>query len=204
LIRRLATAWSILLVLMPLVAGCSMMPVRNSALAVTGRGESSARLQGDFDKAYYAYASDDSVTVVLIAGPEDNPTQAATVRLFWAPKAGQTPIAPEATNATVQYIVFADRRTDDGFFREVGVYSGAGYLFLEDKPGVARITGSLWEADLLLADRSERFKDLLGQSRLTGTFTARRDEQKVNELLRLLNTRVTQRLGYPRLVRAGD
>lgn len=202
--RCRANVWAVLLMLLPLLGGCSLMPVGNSALAVTSRGDSSTRLRGDFDKAYYAYESGDSVTVVLIAGPEDNPTQAATVRLFWAPKAGRTPIAPEATNATVQYIVFADRRTEAGFYREVGVYSGAGYLYLDNEPGLARITGSLWEADLMLADRSERFKDLLGQSRLTGNFTARRDEQKVSELLRLLNTRVTDRLGYPRLVRADD
>lgn len=201
--RSILTAVALLLWL-PALGGCSLMPVRNSALAVTSRDDSGARLRGDFNTAYYAYDSANAVTVVLLAGPEDNPTQAATIRLFWAPQAGKTPISPDATNATVQYIVFADRRTEDGFYREVGVYNGAGYLYLDAKPGVAQLTGSLWQSDLLLADRSERFNDLLGQSRIAGSFSARRDEQKVSQLLRQLNHRVSTRLGYPRLVRADD
>ena len=201
--RRLAACW-VLLVLLPLAGGCSWLPVRHAALAVTSREDANTRLQGDFDQAYYAFESDDEVVVVLTDGPDAQPTQAAVIRLFWTPQAGLTPIAPEATNATVQYIVFADRRTQEGLFHEVGVYSGAGYLFLEDSPGTSRLSGSLWQADLLLADRSERFKDLLGQSRLTGSFTARRDNQKVGGLLRQLNTHITDRLGYPRLVHAGD
>lgn len=202
--RHPALAVLALLLLLPFGAGCSAIGMNRSALAVTSRSDPGTRLQGSFDSAYYAYDGDNAVTVVLVAGPEDNPTQAASIRLFWAARAGRTPIAPEATNATVQYIVFADRRTDAGFFREVGVYGGAGFLFLNTKPGESQLTGSLWEADLLLADRSERFKDLLGQSQLEGSFTARRDEQKVAQLLQLLNARVTDRLGYPRLVRAED
>jgi len=193
-----------LVLFLPALTGCSLVPVRNSALAVTSRDDAGTRLRGDFDTGYYAFDSENAVTVVLLAGPEDNPTQAATIRLFWVPQAGKTPISPDATNATVQYIVFADRRIDEGFFREVGVYNGAGYLYLDGKPGVAQLTGSLWQSDLLLADRSERFNDLLGQSRIAGSFSARRDEQKVNQLLRQLNHRVSDRLGYPRLVRADD
>ena len=201
--RLILTALAVLIML-PALGGCSVMSVRNSALAVTSRDDAGTRLRGDFDTAYYAFDSANSVTVVLLAGPEESPTQAATIRLFWAPQAGKTPISPEATNATVQYIVFADRRTEAGFFREVGVYNGAGYLYLDGKPGVAQLTGSLWQSDLLLADRSERFNDLLGQSRIAGSFSARRDEQKVSQLLRQLNHRISGRLGYPRLVRADD
>jgi len=73
-------------------------------------------------------------------------------------------------------------------------------LHLDADPGASRLTASLWQADLLLADRSERFKDLLGQSTLRGTFTAERNGDKVQELLLRLNLRVSERLGYPRLV----
>lgn len=187
-----------------LLTGCSLLPSQNGALAVTGSGDEALRLRGDFDTAYYRYDDEDTVTVVLIAGPEDSPTQAATLRLMWTPRAGKTPISADATNATVQYVVFADRRTAEGYYREVGVYSGAGFLTLGAEPGSATLTGSLRQADLLLSDRSERFKDLLGQSTLRGGFTARRNEQKVDALLRQLNTRVTDRLGYPRLVRLND
>ncbi|MEM9414102.1 MAG: hypothetical protein AAGA29_01325 [Planctomycetota bacterium] len=203
--RRPALAvLAVVLVALPLLAGCSAVGVRSSALAVTSRDDPGTRLQGDFDTAYYAFDGENAVTVVLVAGPEDEPTQAAAIRLFWTPRAGKTPLSEDATNATVQYLVFADRRTDEGFYREVGVYSGAGFLYLDQTPGSSQLTGSLWQADLLLTDRSERFKDLLGLSRIEGSFTARRDEQRVNDLLHQLNTRATARLGYPRLVRADD
>ncbi|MEM6504958.1 MAG: hypothetical protein AAF711_05790 [Planctomycetota bacterium] len=181
--------------------GCgSSLWASQSALAVVSQDDTSLRLQGDFNSAYYVFDSAESITVVLIEGPEDNPTQAAAIRMLWRPKAGLTPVNPDATNATIQYIVFANRRTDEGFFREVGVYSGAGFLHLDSEPGNSRLTGSLWQADLLLADRSDRFKDLLGQSTLRGSFTAERDSVKVQDLLKRLNLKVSERLGYPRLV----
>jgi hypothetical protein len=171
-----------------------------SALAVVSQDDTSLRLQGDFNSAYYVFDSTDSITVVLIEGPEDDPTQAAAIRMLWQPKAGLTPVNPDATNATIQYVVFANRRTSDGFFREVGVYSGAGFLHLDSAPGESSLTASLWQADLLLADRSDRFKDLLGQSTLRGSFTAERNSAKVQSLLKRLNLKVSERLGYPRLV----
>jgi len=205
--RRFARAMNTVILAiaaMIMLGGCSLLPSQNAALSVTSSGGDRLRLRGDFDIAYYRYDDADAVTVVLIAGPEDSPTQAATIRLMWNPRAGKTPISDDATNATVQYVVFADRRITEGFYQEVGVYSGAGFMRLGAEPGSSQLTGRLRQADLLLSDRSERFKDLLGQSTLQGSFTARRDEQKVNQLLRQLNTRVTNRLGYPRLVRADD
>lgn len=182
-------------------AGCgSSLWSSQSALAVVSQDDTSLRLQGDFNSAYYVFDSDESVTIILIEGPEDSPTQAASIRLMWSPRAGLTPVNPDATNATIQYIVFANRRTSEGFFREVGVYSGAGFLFLDSTPGDSSLTASLWQADLLLADRSDRFKDLLGQSTLRGSFTAERNSAKVQALLKDLNRRVSDRLGYPRLV----
>lgn len=196
-------AWSIFLLFTGLIlGGCnSSLLTSPSALAVVSQGDSTLRLRGDFNTAYYVYDSTESVTVVLIEGPEDQPTQAAALRLMWNPKAGRTPITSDATNATIQYIVFADQRTSDGYFREVGIYNGAGFLFLDSEPGETRLSGSLWNADLLLADRSDNFKDLLGQSTLKGSFTAERNSEKVAQLLKQINTRVSERLGYPRLIR---
>ena len=184
-----------------LLTGCNTsLWTSQSALAVVSQDDTSLRLQGDFNSAYYVFDSTESITIVLIEGPEDNPTQAAAIRMMWQPKAGLTPVNPDATNATIQYIVFANRRTDEGFFREVGIYSGAGFMHLDSEPGDTRLNASLWQADLLLADRSDRFKDLLGQSTLKGSFTAQRDSSKVQELLKRLNFKVSERLGYPRLV----
>ncbi|MFN3168847.1 MAG: hypothetical protein ACE37H_17480 [Phycisphaeraceae bacterium] len=190
----------LLLTLMPTVGCESSLWTRQSALAVVSQDDTSLRLRGDFNSAYYVYDSTESITIVLIEGPEDEPTQAAAIRMMWHPKAGKTPINPDATNATIQYVVFANRRTGEGYFREVGVYSGAGFLYLDSEPGDSTLNASLWQADLLLADRSERFVDLLGQSELRGSFTAERNGDKVHALLKKLNLRVSERLGYPRLV----
>jgi len=203
-LRMPSTIWAaaLCLLLSPLLAGCAWFSDPSGAMAVTSQADASRRLEGNFDTAYYRYDDKNTLTVVLLDGPEDEPNQAAAIRLLWAPNAGRTPIDSDATNATVQYVVFADRRTAEGYFHEAGIYSGAGYLHLDNTPGGSSLSGDLWQADLLLTDRSERFKDLLGQSRITGSFTARRDDAKVNTLLRQLNIRVTDRLGYPRLVRA--
>lgn len=194
----------LLILCMCILPGCGSWLVQNSALSVVSRDDTSLRLQGDFDRAYYAYNEKNAVTIVLIEGPDDAPTQAAAIRMMWKPAAGLTPINPDSTNATIQYVVFANRRIEEGYFREVGVYSGAGFLYLDDTPGSSQLTGSLWQADILLADRSDRFKDLLGQSTLRGSFTARRDDARVGDLLRQLNVKVSDRLGYPRLVDGAD
>lgn len=205
---RAAHAWVAALCLalfVTFLTGCnSSILTSPSALSVVSQDDSSLRLRGDFNTAYYAYDSENAMTIVLIEGPEDQPTQAAAIRLMWAPKAGKTPITDDATNATIQYIVFADQRTSDGLFREVGIYNGAGFLFLDAEPGQSRLSASLWNADLLIADRSDNFRDLLGQSTLKGSFTAERNGEKVAQLLKRLNYRVSDRLGYPRLIRSQD
>jgi len=194
-----------LALMLSVLSGCSTsLWNTQSALAVVSQNDNSLRLRGDFDTAYYVFDTDDAITIVLLEGPEDEPTQAAAIRLMWNPRAGRTPVNPDATNATIQYIVFANRRTDEGYFREVGVYSGAGFLYLESEPGESTLTASLWQADILLADRSDRFRDLLGQSTLRGGFTAELNSNKVQELLQRLNLRVAERLGYPRLVESQD
>lgn len=204
-LRTTFACWVTSILCLTLMTGCgTSLIARQSALAIVSQEDKSLRLRGDFSSAYYVFDSTESITVVLIEGPEDEPTQAAAIRLMWNPKAGQTPINPDATNATIQYVVFANRRTDEGYFREVGVYSGAGFLHLDSKPGESTLNASLWQADLLLADRSDRFKDLLGQSTMRGSFTAKRDSVKVQQLLQQLNLRVSERLGYPRMVDASQ
>ena len=86
---------------------------------------------------------------------------------------------------TIQYLVFAERGDgpDDA---EVGVYAGAGFLMPSEKPGPAKLSAEVWDANLQLDTRSDRFRDLLGLATLTGSFTATRDDAKVNALLNTL------------------
>lgn len=189
-----------------LLPGCNLIRSAPDAVSFSGPGASLVLrsqtatptiLSGKFDHALYSLDEKSNVTVVLIEGDIDRPTQAATLRLFWKPRAGATPIDRTATNATIQYLVFAG---DEG--REVGVYSGAGYAFPSGKLGKPVLNLDVWDASLRLSDRSDRFSDLLGKAALTGSIRATRDDEAVADLLQNLQVLATSGLGYPRMVEA--
>lgn len=181
-----------------ILPGCGVLdPGRASELEVTGGdGGEAGRLTGRFDKAYYAGQGSETLTFVLLDGPSEAPRQAAIVRMFWMPQAGRTPLARAATNATVLHMIFPR----EGGSAEVGVYAGAGFLYPGQRPGGPRLTARLWEAAVQLADRSDRFTDLLGQATLSGRIRATYDPPRVRRLLHQLNAEVNETLGYPRMV----
>lgn len=183
------------------VVGCSAPRVpfvgTGSDLLIESRTHAGTRLDTDFDRAVYSYDGKQVVTIVLFDGPETAPEQAATVRLLWTPRAGRTPITSQATNATIQYVILPDAASDRG---EVGIYSGAGFLYPDSEPGDGTFVAEVWDATILLADGSPGFNDRLGKGSLRGDLTARRDDAAVEDLLKVINERITQRLGYPRMV----
>ncbi len=193
-----------LLIAAGLLVGCggSGIPFyrATSTLRVESRTHADARLNTRFERAVYSYDGKNNITIVLFDGDADAPTQAATLRIFWQPRAGKTPISSRATNATIQYVVLPP--TADEAAGEVGVYSGAGYVFPRSKPGDTYFEAGVWDANLLLADHSGGFRDQLGQSALRGNVVARRDDAAVSAMLRRLAVDVTARLGYPRFVSA--
>lgn len=200
--HRRNAAWLTAVTLVALLSsGCGIQNiVRNTraggALAIRSQAEVDTVLKGGFKTGLYSYDDKNNLTVVLLDGPIENPSQAVTIRLFWAPRAGRTPIDASATNATVHYIVFT------GESKQAGVYSGAGFLYPDTEVGGSRIQAGVWDANLVLSDRSELFNDLLGQAKLEGHFNARRDDAETQNLVRQLNILVRDRLGYPRLVMA--
>jgi hypothetical protein len=190
----LALALGLLLVL---ASGCAGV-VRGigGRLAVHSQAEPGTVLRGAFGQGVYHFDGKNHVTVVLLDGPAENPAQAVTIRLFWTPRAGRTPVASTATNATVHYMIFADKGE-----RQAGVYSGAGYVYpTTEVVGQPALSGQVWQANLLLQDASAGFEDLLGQALLRGSFRARRDDLATMQTLHRLGVLVHQRLGYPRLV----
>jgi hypothetical protein len=154
-------------------------------------------LRGGFERGIYTFDGRNTATFVLFDGPVERPTQAVTIRLFWTPQAGRTPIDRTATNATIHYLIFTP-----GDNAQAGVYSGAGFVYPAENPGGKTIEAAVWESNLLLTDRSEAFNDLLGQAVLKGSFAAKRDDLAVAEALRRLDGMVRERLGYPRFVDA--
>ena len=170
-----------------------------SQLSIRSQESNGLEVKGEFDTAVYSFDDRSTMTAVLIDGDPSSPRQAVVVRMFWKPIAGRTPISSRATNATIHYLVFAPSPRDD-VPGPVAVYSGAGYVFPRDDFGESELEASLWDATVVLADRSEDFRDVLGPASIRGKFTAEHDETRTLELITRLNQTVSDRLGYPRLV----
>ena len=188
------------LALAPLgLTGCAGLGNDGGRLAATGEGDAGrVTLEGDFTTATYSLDGRNRATLVLIDGPVEDPEQIVTIRLFWRPRAGKTPIDPNATNAAIQYVIF------DGDGGDVGIYTGAGFLFPRNKPNFDRFNGGLWQANLQLSARTVGFKDLLGQAHLSGDVKATFDPIATETHLDRINRLITQRLGEPRLVNAAN
>lgn len=164
-------------------------------LSLRSNDDSGRVLKSGFESGLYRFDDKDHLTILLFDGPIEAPTQAVTIRLFWTPQAGKTPVDATATNATINYVIF----TGDGGAR-TGIYTGAGFVYPKNAAGGDQLEAGVWDATLLLRDSTTGFNDLLGQAVLRGGFNARRDDAAVNSALRKLNVLVHQRLGYPRMV----
>lgn len=171
------------------LGGCA-----GGTLAVRSTGQEQAELTGNFTTAVYSYDDKNNLDVLLIEGESAAPTQAVHIRMYWRPYAGRTPIDVRSTNATINYIVF----TGDG----AGIYSGAGFLFPQNKPGGGTFTASLRSTAVRLLDASGNFADRLGRADATGSFSARRDDAATQRLLHDVQVYLREQLGYPRFVMA--
>jgi len=211
LIRRLCAALIVAALWLPL-AGCGLESWRPADLLGAGFGQANlsvtserfeaVELSGSFDRAFYRFDDAQTMTVVLIDGQVDAPSQAATIRLLWYPKAGATPVSPTATNATIQYMIFADAVSADAPAGEVGVYNGAGFVYLRGKPGSQRIGAAVWNGQVEPMLGSAGFNDLLGSALIEGSFSAVRDDAQVIELLDRLSIEVSGRLDFPHRVQS--
>ena len=162
-------------------------------LTLKSQSQPDTVLGGAFTSSYYSLDDKNRLTVLLLDGSIEDPAQVVTLRMFWSPRAGRTPIDSTATNATIHYTIFSK-----GVGQEVGVYSGAGFVYPLGKVNGDTLTADLWQGTMRLADRSENFTDLLGQAVLDGHLTATRNEVAVSRALRRVESLITDRLGYPR------
>lgn len=156
-------------------------------------------LDAKFDTAVYHENSDDSVTMLLVDGDLAQPRQAVLIHMFYLPVAGFTPLDSTATNASVRYVIFSP---EDGSL--VGIYSGAGFMHPKQTPGDEELEISAWDATLTLSDASIGFNDVLGRTKMTGRFIMKNDSAATLDGQRRLNRQVSQRLGYPMVVKARD
>jgi len=141
------------------------------------------------DMSVYAAHDAQTIHVMLIKGPAESPDRAMHITMRWRPKAGQTPLDPSATNATVQLYLFEG----DG----VGVYGGGGHLWPRSTAGARRWSATLRNASLRPMHLSDQFNDMLGICVAEGALTAQRDEHATLELVTRIERMVEDRLGYP-------
>jgi hypothetical protein len=113
------------------------------------------------------------------------------IHVFLVPTAGRTPIERTACNFTVRQIVIAGESphrpaTEDGAgdkpppaparFPAMGLYGGGGFLMPDSDSGYDDFGGTIHDATLRLARATGDFVDRLGVARLTGSFSAPRDD----------------------------
>ena len=163
------------------------------SLAIRSEYEPDQVIKGGFESGMYRPGNKGNMTILLYDGPADRPTQVMTIRMLWPPRAARTPLDPDATNATVHYVLFDAAGG-------VGVYRGAGYLYPSGKIGGRSLSVRLEQAALRCTDGGEGFVDPIGLARATGKFTVRRDDKAIGQLLRRINMLVSRGLGYPQLV----
>ena len=96
------------------------------------------------------------------------------IHMFIAPKAGKTPIAITATNATVRFMVLADGA--------VGVYEGAGFLLPSTDTDRPAFIARMQRAPLRLITANDRFTDPLGNAEFELDVVAPRDAAVVSRI----------------------
>ncbi len=189
--HRLVGVWTGLIVIAAgLLTGCGA----GGRLAVRSVGDTDIAIKSAYDIGYYAFDNDNELSVLLIEGEPDNPSQALHLRMLWEPRAGRTPMDIHGINASVRYVVFAGD--------EVGVYDGAGFMTTSSWSLGRTLRAAVRDATLRLTDRSRNFEDRLGLATASGGFSVERNDAVMQKTLRRLERVIHQRLGYPRMVDA--
>jgi hypothetical protein len=109
-------------------------------------------------------------------------SQVVCLRVLWQPLRGVKPDTPSATNAVIDWYV----RSNDPASRDDQLhYRGAGFVRIDDSGPQARFV--IRNARVQLTDSTGRLQDPLGQSLLTGSFTATRNDAMVAATLEALH-----------------
>ncbi len=167
-------------------------------------GEEPVALPGDYVEAFYLHDPDSETSFMLSDVPLESLIEGTTtpltpptgqilhLELLWLPKPGATPMDRSATNVSIRYVVMSGG--------EIGIYGGAGFAAPRGKPGKRRLRMTLRDASLTLLDSTEGFRDVLGPTKLTGTFTAVHDPRRCRQLHYAISQIVTNALGRSRFV----
>ncbi|MBC7773046.1 MAG: hypothetical protein H7210_11160 [Pyrinomonadaceae bacterium] len=170
-------------------AGCSRIMHEQTELSVRSLVSDTAM---DPEMTVFAYVPTDRNTVDvylsdIAASRLSDPTDTLAgvsgnifhLHIFLMPEAGQTPIDSSACNFTVRHVVLTGS-SEPG--QGIGIYGGGGFCLPDSSPGDRIFDGSLREATMRLARVGPGFADRLGASRMTGSFSAPRNDELSNAI----------------------
>lgn len=183
-----------LALLMLLTPGCTRLGIISSADGELVGTESAATLSPDFRVLVFARGESDGTADLYFTDLSDDQIEAyfddsaawttisgsiVHVHMFIRPYAGRTPIESTAANASMRWAVLAEG--------EIGVYTGAGFVFPGRSLLGSKISGTVRGATLRLTRATEGFHDPLGPSSLSMGFTATEDADTAEGLSRRLD-----------------
>lgn len=167
------------------LTGCSLVPGSGGTELVVRSTLRPVSLSSDFPTAVYLHTDNNTADIYLSDLPlesiidpaadlRDRSGQVIHIHLFLMPQAGRTPIDSTACNFTVRHLVLAGG--------QAGMYSGGGFILPASEPGSRWFTASVRDATLRLARTDAGFSDRLGVSTLSGSVSARRDEDRTRAI----------------------
>lgn len=169
-----------------LFSGC----IAQSRFIARSAVNSKVTLAADFSTVLYRYDDANNIELVMYRGTLDDPIEAIHIRMFWQPLAAKTAVGAQATNATIDWLVFApDRQT--------GIYGGAGLLMPMPfaSAGDRRYNCYMKDTTMKLLYATDRFVDPLGVCEVDGTVTAQLSPAATEAALIRLRLLARQRLG---------
>ncbi|TVQ75906.1 MAG: hypothetical protein EA380_09790 [Phycisphaeraceae bacterium] len=179
---RIAAGALLIVALLVLPACQSWGGGRSSGVTLTA-GDNSAQLQPVFTTRVYTKIDPNTVHLYL-TDIDDLATATSSgvgltgnvlhIHMFIRPRAGRTPIAFTASNATITHVVIAE-----GAY---GIYSGGGFFLPSGAPGRATFAGRIRDATLRPIGATSGFADLLGWTTLSGNIAARQDDHRADQI----------------------
>jgi len=181
------------------MGGCRA-PVQRRPMELVAEGPEPVRLRAEYREAYYfvgpthttVYLSE--IPIAELAAGGDLTGQILHIEVLWLPKPGRTPIDSTATNATIRQIVLVEG--------EIGIYGGAGFVWLHGGGGGSRSRMTVRDASIALLESTDGFIDRFTPANLRGTFTARRNETQTLRVRQAISQIVTDVFQESRFVDA--
>lgn len=185
-------------------AGCNLGSGSAGGLRSVSLRNDAVELVGNYTIAVFSNDKIAGTSIILSDVPIDQVMsgdvrngQIMHIELLWVPKPGDTPMDPEATNASIRHIVISNG--------QVGIYGGAGFALPSENPsGAEGVSFTIRDASLALQESTAEFIDLLSPAQLTGTFKAQRDDKKARQLYFGVCQLVTNAFGRTRYVMHAD